>query len=312
MQNTVKKFELWKTGDSFIVGVSGGPDSLCLLDILTTLQKKYAFTLYVAHVNYHLRGKSSDLDETLVKKMAKQHHLPLTILSRKKTLHSASEETLRTIRYAFFETLRKKHGADHIIVAHNQDDQAETLLLRLLRGAGLFGLSAMRAKNNFIIRPLIETSRTDILRYLEERSLSFREDASNTDPRYFRNRIRHELIPYLEKEFQPQTRKLLAETALLLGDDYANSQNTPAILPTKQGSNYAEFSRSALLSLSEARLRHNLRALLNPLLSGKNPDKNTIHELTKSLKSTKNKTQTVTFRGLKFVMKGDTVTLLYS
>lgn len=312
VQNTVKKFELWHRGDSFIVGVSGGPDSLCLLAVLTTLQKKYAFTLYVAHVNYHLRKKASDLDEALVKKMAKRYNFPITILSQKKKLKNSSEESLRIIRYAFFEKLRKKYNANHIAVAHNQDDQAETLLLRLLRGAGLSGLSAMRAKNNAVIRPLIEMSRADILRYLEERSLTFREDASNADLRYFRNRIRHELIPYLEKEFQPQTRKLLAETALLLGDDYASSQNVPRALPTKQSSSPVEFSRSALLSLSEVRLRYELRALLKPLLSGKNPNKNTVHELMKSLKSTKNKIQTVTFKGLKFVMKGDTVTLLYS
>jgi tRNA(Ile)-lysidine synthase len=311
VQNTVKKFELWKTGDSFIVGVSGGPDSLCLLDVLTMLQKKYDFTLHVAHVNYHLRGKASALDEALTKKMAARHHLSLTVLSQKKNIKSASEEALRTIRYAFFETLRKKYKARHIVVAHNQDDQAETLLLRLLRGAGLSGLSAMRAKNNSVIRPLIEMSRADILRYLEERSLAFREDASNADVRYFRNRIRHGLIPYLEKEFQPQTRKLLAETALLLGDDYASSQNTPHALPTKQSPNSLEFSRSALLSLSEARLRYELRALLKPLLSGKNPNKNVINELVKSLKSAKNKTKTVTLKGLKFVVKSDTVTLLY-
>lgn len=312
VQNTVKKFGLWHRGDAFIVCVSGGPDSLCLLDVLATLQKKYDFSLRVAHVNYHLRGRSSDLDEILVKKMAVRYHLPITILSQKKNSKSASEETLRVIRYAFFETLRKKRGARHIAVAHNEDDQAETLLLRLLRGTGLSGLSAMRAKNNTIIRPLIEMSRTDILRYLKERSIPFREDASNADPRYFRNRIRHRLIPYLEKNFQPQTRKLLAETALLLGDDYASLENSTSALPVKRITKGREFSRATLLRLPEARLHHELRALLRPFLAEKNPTKNIIYELTKALKSAKSKTQTVTFKGLKFVMKGDTVTLLFT
>lgn len=312
VQNTVKKFELWHRGDTFVVCVSGGPDSLCLLDVLVTLQKKYAFTLHVAHVNYHLRGHASDLDETLVKKTAARYHLPLSILSQKKTSARTSEEVLRNIRYAFFETLRKKQGAQLIAVAHNRDDQAETLLLRLLRGTGLSGLSAMRAKNNFVIRPLIEMSRADVLRYLKERSLPFREDMSNTDPRYFRNRIRHALIPYLEKDFQPQIRKLLAETALLLGDDYASLESSSVKISTMPGTEGREFSRAILLGLPETRLRHELRASLRPFLTGKNPTKNIVHELIKALKSTKSKTRTVTFKGLKFVIKGDRVSLLYS
>lgn len=312
VQNTVKKFELWQPNDVFIVCVSGGPDSLCLLDILTVLQKKYRFTLHIAHVNYHLRGEASDLDEALVKKMAARYNLPFTLFSPKKVPLSASEETLRALRYDFFETLRKKSGAHHIAVAHNQDDQAETLLMRLLRGTGLAGLTAMRAKNNSVIRPLIEMSRADILHYLEERDIAFREDSSNSDPRYFRNRIRHELIPYLQKNFQPQTRKLLAETALLLGNDYASLKDSSVTLFVKQSTGNIRLSRAELLALPETRLSYELRSLIRPLLAGKNPDKNIIHEVIKSLKSTKSKTQTVTFKGLKFVMKGDTVTLFYS
>lgn len=312
VQNTVKKFELWQRGDIFIVCVSGGPDSLCLLDILATLQKKYTFTLHIAHVNYHLRGKDSDLDEALVKKMSAVYNLPITVLSQKKNLKTASEETLRTIRYTFFETLRKKYNAHHIVVAHNQDDQAETFLLRLLRGAGLLGLSGMRAKNNYIIRPLIEMSRADIVRYLKEQSLIFRKDTSNTDVHYLRNRIRHELIPFLEKKFQPQTRKLLAETADLLGNDYAELKKIETASSIKLPIKSVALSRKTLLSLPKVHLRHKLRALIQPLLAGKNPTKNTLNEVIKSLESTKNKTQTVTFKGLKFVMKDDTVTLFYS
>lgn len=310
VQNTVKKFELWQSGDIFIVCVSGGPDSLCLLDILAALRKKHHFTLHIAHVNYHLREKDSDCDEALVRKMAARYDLPITVFSPKKLSASVSEETLRTLRYDFFETLRKKYDAQRIAVAHNQDDQAETLLMRLLRGAGLSGLAAMRAKNDFIIRPLIEISRADILRYLKERKITFREDASNTDPRYFRNRIRHELIPYLEKDFQPQTRKLLAETALLLGDDYASLKDSPVTLSVKRSARNIRLSRAELLALPETRLSRELRAIIRPLLKGKNPEKNIIHELGKSLKSPKSKVQTVAFKGLKFVMKGDTVTLI--
>ncbi len=309
VQNTVKKFELWQKRDSFVVGISGGPDSLCLLDVLSRLSQKYAFKLYVAHVNYHLRGQASDLDEALTRAAAARYGLPCFVFSQKKKLASDAEEVLRDTRYAFFESLRKKTGAQHIAIAHNQNDQAETLLMRLLRGAGLSGLSAMRAKNEYIIRPLIEMSRADIIRYLQERSLAFREDQSNTDQRYLRNRIRHQLIPFLENQFQPRTVKLLAETALLLGEDYALLQKQPANFSVQRDVNGAKFSRAAFLELPDALLRRELRALLQPLLGGKNPSKNLINELAQALKSQKNKTQTVTFKGLKFVRRGDTVRL---
>ena len=308
VQNTANKHTLWQKGDAFIVGVSGGADSLCLLDVLYLLSKKYAFTISVAHVNYHLRKTASALDEALVRQIAAKYNLPCFVLSHRQT-KNPSEERLRDIRYAFFERLRQKTASQHIVVAHNQDDQAETLLLRLLRGAGLSGLTSMRAKNGSLIRPLIETSRADILSYLEARGIAYREDASNTDPSFFRNRIRHTLIPLLETSFQPQIRKLLAETAELLADDYALLERIPSDTLAKQNYSPDEYSRSLLTSLPEALLRHELRTLIRPLLGGKNPDKHLINELIKVLKSAKSKTQTVTFKGLKFVRKGDRVRL---
>lgn len=310
VQNTVQKFALWQQGDTFIVGVSGGADSLCLLDVLFLLSQKHSFTLHIAHVNYHLRGRASDLDEALVKKAAEKYRLPYSVLSRKQKSGNASEESLRDIRYAFFETLRKKTDAKNIAVAHNRDDQAETLLLRLLRGAGLSGLAAMRPKTDHIIRPLIEMSRADILSYLKGRRITYREDASNTDSRYLRNRIRHTLIPFLEENFQPQARKLFAETALILGDDYALLEKHPTAFSLERGALDTEFSASALLKLPLPLLRRELRALLRPLLIGKNPGKNLLNELIKALKSDKSKPQTVAFKGLKFIRKGDTVRLL--
>lgn len=308
--NTVKKFDLWQKGDSFIVCVSGGPDSLCLLDVLSLLEKKYHFTLHVAHVNYHLRGNDSNLDEKLVVTCAKKSFFPYTVLSHRKSSKNSSEEKLRDIRYAFFEKLRTKNNADHIVVAHNQNDQAETFLLRLLRGSGLRGLSAMRPKNETIIRPLIEMSRKDILYYLKDRNIAFREDKSNADPRYFRNKIRHELIPFLERNFQPQTRKLLAETATLLGEDYAVLSNIPTALSLQHTPFAVEFSRKVLIGLPQALLTQEIRQILRPFLDGKNPDKNLTLELIKALKSDKNKTQTLTFKGLKFIRNGDRVRLL--
>jgi len=292
------------------VCVSGGPDSLCLLDVLSLLAEKYHFAVHVAHVNYHLRGNDSNLDEKLVVAYAKNYSLPYTLLSHKKSSKNSSEEKLRDIRYTFFEKLRTKNNANHIVVAHNQNDQAETFLLRLLRGSGLRGLSAMRPKNEVIIRPLIEMSREDIVHYLKDQNITFREDKSNADPRYFRNKIRHELIPFLEKNYQPQIKKLLAETATLLGEDYAVLSKIPTSLSVKRDSSITEFSCKAILDLPQALATQEIRRLLRPFLDEKNPSKNLISELIKALNSNKSKTQTITFKGLKFIRKGDRVRLL--
>ena len=307
--NTVTAYELWQKNDSFIVAVSGGPDSLCLLDVLYLLSKKYAFTLHVAHVNYHLRGTDSDLDEACVRERTHSYGLSLTVLSPKKTTGGNLEEKLRDIRYHFFEKLRAKKNASLIAVAHHEDDQAETFLLRLLRGSGLTGLSAMRPKHGYVIRPLIAMNRTDILRYLKERRLSYRTDHSNTDPHFFRNRLRNELLPLLEKKYQPRIRKILADTASLLAADYALFEEDFVLPATKTGTSIC-FSVKTLLALPEPLLRHQMRLLLRPFFCGKFPPKGAIEEVLKLLKSTKNKPQTYSFQGLKIERKGDTVRLL--
>ena len=309
--NTVSRYDLWKAGDRFIIGVSGGADSLCLLDVLFLLSEKYGFSLHIAHVNYGLRGKDSEKDEAVVRSRATLYNLPLTVLRPKVKAKGNLEETLRDTRYAFFETLRKKKDFDLIVVAHNEDDQAETLLLRLLRGSGLSGLSAMEPKTGRIIRPLIEANRLDILRYTKERKLTYRVDKTNTDTHFLRNRIRHELLPLLEKKYQPQIKKLLARTATLLAGDYA-------LLKKKRASDLFQAipggfiaSGKKLTALPLPLLRQELRVFLSPLLEGKNPSQGLVIEIIKALKSNKNKAQTLSFRGLKLVRKGDTVTLLY-
>ena len=307
VQNTVQRYALWEAHQRFIVGVSGGADSLCLLDVLYLLSKKYHFALCIAHVNYGLRGKASESDERRVGILAKRYAIPCNILRLRKKKIGRSEEALRYMRYAFFEKLRKQKKYAAIVVAHNEDDQAETFLLRLLRGAGLSGLSAMRPKNGLVIRPFIETSRADILRYLRERHITYGTDVSNQDERYTRNRIRHTLLPLLEKKFQPQIKKLLAHTARLLAED--------AVWLEKIHSSMIEKSfplrRAQLLALPETTLRQLLRALLKKTRKDKNPSLGIVEEIIKTLKSAKSKIQTVRCKGLRFIMKGDRVRLLY-
>jgi tRNA(Ile)-lysidine synthase len=313
VQNTNALLRLWSSEKRFVIAVSGGPDSLCLLDVFLLLSRKYRFDLHVAHVNYRLRGIASDRDETLVRERSALYGLPCTVFHPNKPVRGNLEEMLREQRYAFFERLRKRLGYDLVAVAHNEDDQAETLLLRLLRGSGLRGLSAMRARNERIIRPLLATSREDILHYLAERGLSYREDESNTDRQFLRNRIRHELIPLLERDFQPQAKKVLARTAATLAEEFALLENTsPATLQVEYLSNAALFSRAEAVALPAAILVRELRELFRVFSPGKSPEKGSIDEWVKALRSEKKKSQLVKARGLKLERKGDRVTLLKS
>lgn len=316
MQNTASLHSLWSPKQSFIVAVSGGPDSMCLLDVLVHLSKKYSFLLHVAHVNYRLRGEASDLDEQLVTEQALRYGLDYTVFKPKKSTHANLEERLREERYGFFEKIRQEKQADAIMVAHNEDDQAETFLLRLLRGTGLAGLAGIRSKNGFIWRPLLQMDRSDILRYLREQKIPFREDTSNENPSFMRNRVRHELLPLIEKRFQPKIKKLLAKNALLIADDYSLLQELSGLytemgVPDSAQKQYI-FSCSKLMAYPRPVLRFKLRSLLKPFFSGKAKESGFINEVIKSLESSKGKTQTVSCDGLKFIRKGDTVTLLFS
>jgi len=221
--DAIQQFSLCQPSDCLIVGVSGGADSVALLDLLATLPG-FPLTLVVAHLNHCLRGDESDEDEQFVQQLADSYQLPCELrrvdvrqLAQQQRL--SLEEAGRTARYAFFDELRIRHHASAIAVAHHRDDQAETLLLRLLRGAGTTGLSAMAPRNPAgIIRPLLSVTRQELRMHLTERQLTFREDSSNTDQAYQRNRIRHELLPLLQG-YNPAIAERLSATASLLGED---------------------------------------------------------------------------------------------
>lgn len=221
--DAIQRFKLCRPGDCLIVGVSGGADSVALLDLLATLPG-FPLTLVVAHLNHCLRGDESDDDQRFVQQLADRYQLPCELrcvdvsqLARQQRL--SLEEAGRTARYAFFDELRTRHHATAIAVAHHSDDQAETLLLRLLRGAGTTGLAAMAARNrDGIIRPLLTISRQELREHLTARGLTYREDSSNTDQAYLRNRVRHELLPLLQ-EYNPAIAERLSATASLLGED---------------------------------------------------------------------------------------------
>lgn len=209
---------------------------MALLYTLHTLQKKYAWQLAVAHVNYGLRAGDSNAEAHLVQDTAQKLGLPYYQL-HKESLKQKSEEALRDIRYRFFEHLVKKQGFDFVALAHHQDDQAETVLLRLIRGSGSLGLSAMRPERGMYVRPFLSVSKESILDFLEQKRIPYRLDKSNQETKYLRNKIRHQLLPLLAT-YNPNIKQTLADTARVLQSEvsYFSSQITPFFITTKKRS----------------------------------------------------------------------------
>ena len=220
---TIREHALFATGDTVVVAVSGGADSVALLDILVSLQQ-YRLRLVVAHLNHALRGAESDADQRFVADLAAGYGLPfvtetvdVAALSRRE--RRSLEDAGRQARYAFFERAASAHGADSVALAHHADDQAETVIMRLLRGSGITGLSAMRpCRDGRYVRPLLALTRSEIERYLRSGNIGYRVDPSNEDVAFLRNRIRHEIMPRLAA-LNPEICRRLAVCAELLAAD---------------------------------------------------------------------------------------------
>lgn len=315
IQNTANTHHLWSRGSKILVGVSGGPDSVCLLDILVFLSKKYAWQLHIAHINYGLRDMHSDEDEAFVKNLAQHYKIPYSVLKPKITQTTNLEEILRDIRYAFFEETRKAHVLDSVAVAHTLDDQAETVLMRLIRGSGLSGLRSMQPKTGTVIRPLLETTRKDVLHYLKKQGLIYRTDDSNTDPRFFRNNIRHKLIPYLQTHFNPSIKEVLASTARIVGEDYDMLLSFTEVcpIPFHHNKQVITFQATNVLALHPSTQKMVLRNFFS-LVRGNLKSITNAHtdELLKMLHSTKSKNQAISFGGLRIERKGNIVSMVYA
>ncbi|MDR3193720.1 MAG: tRNA lysidine(34) synthetase TilS [Tannerella sp.] len=200
VQAYILKHRLLQPAARVIVGVSGGADSVALLHVLT----QAGYDCIVAHCNFHLRGAESDCDETFVAQVADSLHLPfhkmdVDTAGYAKRKRISVEMAARELRYRWFEELRSTLRAQAIAVAHHRDDNAETVLLNLMRGTGLRGLAGIRPKNGSLIRPFLSLSRQEILQWLSQRQLTFRTDSSNLSDEYTRNFIRLRILPLMEK-----------------------------------------------------------------------------------------------------------------
>lgn len=206
--NTIKKYDLINENDKIICGVSGGPDSICMLDILKDLKEELKFELIVCHVNHLIREEAIS-DEEYVVNYCKVNNIKYYVkrIDVKKYANNnkqGTEEAGRTVRYEFFDEILQKEGANKIAIAHNKNDKIETIIMNVLRGSGIAGLKGIEPKReNKYIRPLIETERKDIEEYCLKNNLEPRIDKTNFINDCTRNKIRNIVIPYIKEEFNP-------------------------------------------------------------------------------------------------------------
>ena len=227
--DTIKKYNLIEENDSVIIGVSGGPDSICLLHILNELKQELNFKIYVAHINHMIR-KEADEETEYVKRFCKNIGVEcfvkkINVVKIAKESKMGTEEAGRKIRYNFFEEVLKNTNSNKIATAHNNNDKVETIIMNILRGSGISGLKGLDPiRENKFIKPLIEVSREEIETYCEENKLNPKIDKSNSENIYTRNKVRNTVIPYIKKEFNPNILKTINRLSEVATeeDDYLN------------------------------------------------------------------------------------------
>ena len=225
VRRTLGTHRLLPSGSRVAVALSGGADSVALLFVMREIAEEEGIHLAgAAHLNHLLRGADADADEQFCRDLAARLQMPLEVervdvaaLARQSGV--SIEHAAHTARHEFFERAAVRLGADAMAVAHTKDDQAETFLLRLLRGAGPRGLSGMHPRSGIVVRPLLDTSRRDVIAFLRQRQVAFREDASNADLSIPRNRIRHELLPLLDTRFAGGIVDVLDREATIARED---------------------------------------------------------------------------------------------
>lgn len=229
LYQAIQKFGLFKKGEKILLGVSGGSDSIGLLYALNAIKERFDLKIYVAHLDHMIRKKDSLQDKAFVEAVCRRLKLPfysasvdIARISKEKKV--SLEQAGRDERYRFFFEVAKELGIKTIALAHTLDDQVETIFMRLIRGCGLLGLGGIpivrRTKGFKIIRPLILITKAEVIKYLKKKRINFRNDITNLDTRFFRNKVRHRLIPYIRRYFGYSAIKNIANTGMIIQPDY--------------------------------------------------------------------------------------------
>lgn len=274
---TIKKYNLIESGDKLVLGVSGGPDSISMLNVLREIAEDETidlkFQIVVSHINHNIRKEAKE-DEEFVKKYCDENNIKFfsKSIDVEKIANNSKigiEEAGRKVRYEFFDEVLKETNSNKIAIAHNKNDKVETMIMNVLRGSGLLGLKGIEPKRGKYIRPLIEIEREKIEEYCEEKNLNPRIDKTNFDNTYSRNKVRNEVIPYIKQEFNPNIIKTLDRLSELVKeeDTYVEKQvekayqeifiegnNEEIILNLKKFNNYEKVIKSRIVLYTITRL----------------------------------------------------------
>lgn len=225
VRKTIERYGMFEPGERVGVGLSGGADSTALLSVLHRIAPEMDISLFLIHVNHGLRGGESDHDAAFVEELSRSFGLPLEVETiapgvLESGRRASIEDRARDLRYRVFESVRRSAGLTKIALGHTMDDQAETVLMKFLRGSGLTGLRGMLPlRDGVFARPLIETTREEVLDYLKSEGLSYVTDSTNVDERYLRNKVRRTVLPFLEETCNPNLREVLVRTADILREE---------------------------------------------------------------------------------------------
>ena len=279
-----KKYNLIENNDIIVVGFSGGPDSVFLVEMLKKLKNFINFKIYLVHINHLLRGEDADSDENFSFEYAKKNNLEIFIKripvkEIAKEVGKTLEEVGREERYKFFSEIYKKVGATKIATAHNKDDQIETFLFRLIRGTSLQGLEGIKIKNNNVIRPISEIYKKDILEYLNKNEIQYKIDKTNFENEFTRNSIRLDLIPFIEERYNIKFKDKIFS---LIKEIRENNQNNSLNL-----SDYTDSENRIILEKTKFLSNFDKKNLLSLFLNKKNIEvnRNKIDEISSLIKS---------------------------
>jgi tRNA(Ile)-lysidine synthase len=266
---TIQERRLFGAGQHLLLAVSGGPDSIALLSLLAALAPSWRLKLTVVHFNYGLRGSESDGDESFVSSFCQARNIPLVVrrpVLSKQPRASSLQQLARWARYEAMKSLAHELHADRIVTGHTANDQAETMLMWMLRGAGLTGLAGMPfIREKIIVRPLLKTTRDEILSYLKQEGLSYRQDSSNLIGLYRRNQVRRDLLPVMEDITPGIVRLLERQADVLRADDAYLEQVVDELyrsLITVDAKGDQRFERQAVDALPDALKRRLVRHIL--------------------------------------------------